>query len=124
MAALWRRGLQPRPHARQGRIFRARKGGRIGAVYAGKNWGARTNLRYVLRDFEADNDFYGYPRRDKEYHAGAALWHNKLAWQGAEAQFPLSENRQQYAELLFALERAMVCERGEGFLAGLVRAIA
>ena len=25
---------------------------------------------------------YGYPRRDKEYHAGAALWHNKLAWQG------------------------------------------
>ena len=71
-----------RDHTRDKAESSERKGGRIGAVYAGKNWGARTNLRYVLRDFEADNDFYGYPRRDKEYHAGAALWHNKLAWQG------------------------------------------
>jgi hypothetical protein len=71
-----------RDHTRDKAESSERKGGRIGAVYAGKNWGARTNLRYVLRDFEADNDFYGYPRRDKEYHAAAALWHNKLAWQG------------------------------------------
>ena len=71
-----------RDNARDNAESSERKGGRIGAVYAAPSWGARTNLRYVLRDFEADNDFYGYPRRDKEYHAGAALWHNKLAWQG------------------------------------------
>ncbi|UOO82315.1 surface lipoprotein assembly modifier [Uruburuella testudinis] len=71
-----------RDHTRDQSESSARNGGRIGAVYAAPDWGARISLRYVLRDFEADNDFFGYPRRDKEYHAGAALWHNKLAWKG------------------------------------------
>lgn len=60
-----------------------RRGVNIGSVWEWKNVISRISLRYVKRDFQAENFYFPTKKRqDKEYSFNASLWHNQLQWQG------------------------------------------
>ncbi|MDO5059868.1 MAG: surface lipoprotein assembly modifier [Neisseria sp.] len=61
-----------------------RYGLRAGAVKLfADGLGVRANVRYGRREFKAPGFLvYDFVRRDHEYDAGAALWHNKISWKG------------------------------------------
>ena len=60
-----------------------RRGMNIGSVWELKEFVSRISLRYVKRDFRAEN-FYSptKKRQDKEYSLNVSVWHNHLQWQG------------------------------------------
>lgn len=60
-----------------------RRGVNVGSVWEWKNFVSRVSLRYVKRDFQAENFYFPMKKRqDKEYSVNATLWHNQLQWQG------------------------------------------
>ena len=60
-----------------------RRGVNIGTVWELKDFVSRVNLRYIKRDFRAENFYFPEKKRqDKEYSLNATLWHNKLQWNG------------------------------------------
>ncbi|STZ75776.1 surface lipoprotein assembly modifier [Bergeriella denitrificans] len=65
-----------------------RKGLRIGTVKTfSDGLGIRANLRYGRRTFDAPGLLvYEFKRKDHEYQANAALWHNKIQWKGLVPQ--------------------------------------
>ena len=59
------------------------RGVNIGTVWELKDFVSRVNLRYIKRDFRAENFYFPEKKRqDKEYSLNATLWHNKLQWNG------------------------------------------
>ena len=61
-----------------------RKGVRLGMVkFFSDGLGLRANLRYTRRTFDAPGELvYRFIRKDREYQAGASVWHEKLSWKG------------------------------------------
>ena len=60
-----------------------RRGVNIGSVWEMKDFVSRVSVRYVKRDFQAENFYFPIKKRqDKEYSFNATIWHNKLQWQG------------------------------------------
>jgi len=59
-----------------------RKGGNIGTLVRYGDWVSRVSLRYVKRNFLADNFYFPKKRIDDEYSVNASLWHNQIQWQG------------------------------------------
>ena len=60
-----------------------RRGVNIGTVWQIKDFATRLSLRYVKRDFRAENFYFPMKKRqDKEYGFNASLWHNKMQWKG------------------------------------------
>lgn len=60
-----------------------RRGVNIGTVWEIRDLVSRVSLRYVKRDFRAENFYFpDRKRQDKEYSLNTALWHNKLQWKG------------------------------------------
>nr|WP_245911195.1 surface lipoprotein assembly modifier [Neisseria iguanae] len=57
---------------------------RLGTVKTFNNGlGTRLSLRYARRRFDAPETLvYGYIRKDHEYQAQAAVWHQKISWKG------------------------------------------
>ncbi|OOF45975.1 surface lipoprotein assembly modifier [Rodentibacter trehalosifermentans] len=61
----------------------SRVGGNIGSVWEIKDFVTRVSLRYVKRNFQAENFYLPKKKRqDKEYSFNATVWHNKLQWRG------------------------------------------
>ena len=61
-----------------------RKGVRLGVFKTfSDGLGLRANLRYSCRVFDAPGTLvYRFVRKDREYQAGASVWHEKLSWKG------------------------------------------
>ena len=60
-----------------------RRGMHIGTVWQIKDFATRLSLRYVKRDFRAENFYFPTKKRqDKEYAFNTSLWHNKMQWKG------------------------------------------
>ena len=60
-----------------------RRGVNIGSVWELKEFVSRISLRYVKRDFRAENFYFPTKKRqDKEYSLNVSVWHNRLQWQG------------------------------------------
>ena len=60
-----------------------RRGMNIGSVWELKEFVSRISLRYVKRDFRAENFYFPTKKRqDKEYSLNVLVWHNHLQWQG------------------------------------------
>lgn len=61
-----------------------RKGVRLGVFKTfSDGLGLRANLRYSRRVFDAPGTLvYRFVRKDREYQAGASVWHEKLSWKG------------------------------------------
>jgi len=60
-----------------------RRGVNIGSVWELKEFVSRVSLRYVKRDFRAENFYFPTKKRqDKEYSLNVSVWHNRLQWQG------------------------------------------
>ena len=60
-----------------------RRGVNIGSVWEMKDFVSRVSVRYVKRDFQAENFYFPMKKRqDKEYSFNSTIWHNKLQWQG------------------------------------------
>lgn len=60
-----------------------RRGVNIGSVWELKEFVSRVSLRYVKRDFRAENFYFPTQKRqDKEYSLNASVWYNRLQWQG------------------------------------------
>lgn len=59
------------------------RGVNLGTVWQIKDFATRLSLRYVKRDFRAENFYFPTKKRqDKEYDFNASLWHNQLQWKG------------------------------------------
>ena len=53
----------------------------IGSVWELKEFVSRISLRYVKRDFRAENFYFPTKKRqDKEYGLNVSIWHNRLQW--------------------------------------------
>lgn len=60
-----------------------RRGVNVGSVWQVKDWGSRINVRYIKRDFRAENFYFpDKKRQDHEYTANISIWNNKLQWKG------------------------------------------
>ena len=60
-----------------------RRGVNIGSVLELKEFVSRISLRYVKRDFRAENFYFPTKKRqDKEYSLNVSVWHKRLQWQG------------------------------------------
>ena len=60
-----------------------RRGVNIGSVWELKEFVSRISLRYVKRDFRAENFYFPTKKRqDKEYSLNVSVWHKRLQWQG------------------------------------------
>ena len=60
-----------------------RRGVNLGTVWQIKDFATRLSLRYVKRDFRAENFYFPMKKRqNKEYGFNASLWHNKMQWKG------------------------------------------
>ena len=61
-----------------------RKGVRLGVFKTfSDGLSLRANLRYSRRVFDAPGTLvYRFVRKDREYQAGASVWHEKLSWKG------------------------------------------
>lgn len=53
----------------------------------------RLNMRYTQRDFQANNFYYGFARKDDEYQSIATVWHRKLNFYGITPKFNWQYNK-------------------------------
>ncbi|OOF81926.1 surface lipoprotein assembly modifier [Rodentibacter caecimuris] len=60
-----------------------RRGVNIGTVWQINDFATRLTVRYVKRDFRAENFYFPTKKRqDKEYGLNASVWYNQLQWKG------------------------------------------
>ncbi|MDH2923784.1 tetratricopeptide repeat protein [Nicoletella semolina] len=59
-----------------------RKGINVGTLIRFGNFASCVGLRYVKRNFLADNFYFPKKRIDSEYSVNTSLWHNQIRWKG------------------------------------------